>query len=134
MTPKRLKEIKARWKAATEGPWELDSVGIFQKRDTGQQKPVLCADEDGYMLYDEVDKVFLDNAITDLPDCTKEIERLQGILREVTTKHSLLKGLSEYGPCRCHADQSLCMKHAAADILKMIGEGLESNQGTKPIT
>ncbi|KKM95450.1 hypothetical protein LCGC14_1188220 [marine sediment metagenome] len=55
----------------------------------------------------------------------EEMVRLQDILRAVTTKHSLLKGLSEYGPCKCHPGEPLCMKHGAADILNMIRTALE---------
>lgn len=60
---------------------------------------------------------------TMLRDCLREVEQLQGVLRKITTQQNLLKSLSEYGPCKCTAS-ALCMKHAAADILKMINEAL----------
>ncbi len=62
---------------------------------------------------------------SDVFACLDEIQFLQAILREVTTKHSLFKGLSEYEPCKCRPGESLCMKHAAADILNMIWTALE---------
>ena len=67
MTPARLKEIKARCEAATEGPWfdagnkiGADGHGIAEVEFDEQADMDLCV-----------------NARQDLPDCVKEIERLK---------------------------------------------------------
>ena len=61
----------------------------------------------------------------DMFDCLDEIERLRRLLRTISTKHNLLKGLSGYPPCSCKTNHmNLCMKHAAADIVKMINDEL----------
>ena len=94
MTPEQLKPIQARYEVAKEF---IDLLA---------NEPCLHDSACGY-------------AVVDLPACLKEIQRLRKILETVGTKHTLLKALSEYPLCRCKPD-SLCMKHAAIDILKMI--------------
>ncbi len=73
MTRERLSEIKARYEAATEGPWF----------DAGNK---IGADGHGIaeVEFDEQsDMDFCVNARQDLPDCIAEIERLTTALRNL---------------------------------------------------
>lgn len=135
-----LKAIRARCKAANKGLWEVVyahgwalGVGV----DMSKPGTILQAFEmigntlrkntpDTRAAQDKLhhNAQFIAHARQDLPDCIKEIERLRDILRTITTKHSLLKNLSAYGPCKCKGSV-LCMKHAAADIINMIDKALE---------
>ncbi|KKL84093.1 hypothetical protein LCGC14_1968190 [marine sediment metagenome] len=193
MTPERLSEIKARCEAATEGPWDNNTMycavvgrtmvnyGLDERLDVF----VVMAKYKGDVALvsnippeseQKANGQFIAHARQDLPDCiaeierleklnktltpicmycfrkwptipnddvdaytamvpeilehvsvceknplVQEIERLRGILREVATKHYLLKNLSTYGPCKCKGS-ALCMKHAAIDILKMLND------------
>lgn len=63
-------------------------------------------------------------AMDKLTDAETENKKLRDALADTGTKHGLLKGLAEYGPCHCKPGQ-LCMAHAAKDILAGIKQILE---------
>jgi len=56
-----------------------------------------------------------------------ENKRLREALENVRDKHNLLKGLADYGPCRCKGSE-LCMLHAAIDILSDIEQALKETK------
>ncbi len=58
-----------------------------------------------------------------LIEVQKREEDLRDALGDITIKHGLLKGLTEYPGCRCRGGQ-LCMKHQAKDILARIKKTL----------
>lgn len=124
MTLERFNEIKARCEAATDGPWH-ENFSVYNGSEVWGATAAVCCIREGFTERGYANMAFITDARQDLPDCTKEIERLRGILTGVATKHGLLKDLSGYGPCKCHPGESLCMKHGAADILNMIRTALE---------
>lgn len=69
MTKQELAEIKARCKAATEGPWD-DKVTAVYKDNTAIR---ICADFHNF----ESDAYFIARARADIPALIAEIERLQ---------------------------------------------------------
>ncbi len=96
MTPSRLKEIKARCEAATEGPWEArlyNHVGrpykLWIHKDFSPAHSLILAEisveypVDVPLTQRGANAVLMAHARQDLPDCVAEIKRLQGVLDEI---------------------------------------------------
>ena len=85
MTLTRLKEIKARCEAATEGPWWKRWTENRKQRwiEASDGKRFIVVETKFMTPCAELDLSFIAHARQDLPDCLAEIERLQGVLDEI---------------------------------------------------
>ncbi len=105
MTPDELKAIKARCKAATEGPWfAIDVVvgdggkrtGVYANMEGPSNAIAYC------FRYDDdtvPDGIFIAHARTDLPACTAEIERLRGLVKSTYFEGMVFGNPDRLNPC-----------------------------------
>ncbi len=82
MTPERLKEIKARCEAATEGPWlrheNAEYMFTVFVANTSIAETSRCNLRNKQKLFNAE---FIEHSRQDLPDCLDEIERLKDLVK-----------------------------------------------------
>ena len=105
MTPERLNQIKARYEAATEGPW---TIGYNNPSGCPVVSPNVVSCNTAVIasvrgLVTKPNTAFIAHARQDLPDCLAEIERLQK--REIEWTKLLGSAKSDVERLSRHVDE-----------------------------
>lgn len=88
-----LKDIKAREKAASPGPWEMESVSVGEYFVTSIHNADGNWDESfGFMKLSH-DAEFVSNARADIPALIAEVERLTKMLRNEGYPDEVISGI-----------------------------------------
>ncbi len=96
MTPSRLKEIKARYEAATEGPWH-ENFSLADGSEIVGSESKICRVHEGHTETGYGNMLFIAHARQDLSDCHAEIERLKALVKSAHREgFSAIEGFAAY--------------------------------------
>lgn len=100
LSKERLREIEARAKSATDGPWEAheEDGGVLPEWAIWMPD----AGHDGAMVEGKSDAEFIAHARADVPDLLAEVKRLRAGLTEALDLARVLPEQLECGGNSCH--------------------------------